>query len=313
MRVVLSRLPDQVLARLRVVRFDDRGHAGTIGYAFRKSGEVTLCALPPRVSLSAVRGVRDPAIYGAVRGSQWPALAVRRFLLYTVVLHEIGHLQVVHDDLGDHDRRRQALEPFAESFAETWRERLWAMPCGHADRAHHAPPEEEVSIAQCGWARSHDLYKRGEAIERSDRSAARELYEEALEAYPWHALALERLGILRYTREDYEGAAETLTRAIEIDRRLWDANLFLAMALGRAGRCEDAWAHFELTERISETREAARLAASKYAEALGEWGYFDEAEDRLRKLVANDPDQELFARDLERVRRFREESASESS
>src|SRR4051812_384791 len=91
-RILLSRLPEEVYRRLRVVHFNDRGYGvRRLGYTTtRGRREVSLCALPPRVSLTRflVKG-QKPETFGAKAGRQWPELAVRRFMLYDVMLHEI--------------------------------------------------------------------------------------------------------------------------------------------------------------------------------------------------------------------------------
>ena len=96
-RVVLSRLPAETYHRLRAVHFNDQSRgARTLGYVSRGRREIAMCALPPRLSLTRflVRG-QSPLEFGAQRGAQWPATAVKRFLLYDVFLHELGHLQVM--------------------------------------------------------------------------------------------------------------------------------------------------------------------------------------------------------------------------
>jgi hypothetical protein len=95
--------------------------------------------LPPRVSLtrSLVRG-QCPEMFGAVRGRQWPELAVRRFLLYDVLLHELGHLQLI-DPKRKAGTRDIAGEKLAQQFADQWRRELWATPFDHPDQVHNPP------------------------------------------------------------------------------------------------------------------------------------------------------------------------------
>src|SRR5262245_47485492 len=96
-RVVLGRLPSNIYGRLRAVHFNDRSRgARTLGYVNRGRREIALCSLPPRIGLtSALRHGQKPEDFGAQRGEKWPLLAIRRFLLYDVFLHELGHLQPV--------------------------------------------------------------------------------------------------------------------------------------------------------------------------------------------------------------------------
>lgn len=82
--VVLSRLPPAATARLRAVHFTDDARGNRrLGYTTtRGRREIALCALPPRVSSNTfVGGPHGALAFGAVRGAQWPSLAVRRFML----------------------------------------------------------------------------------------------------------------------------------------------------------------------------------------------------------------------------------------
>jgi len=150
--VVLSRLPAQLYERLRAVHFTDgaRGRR-TLGYVQRARREISICALPPRVSLTSSISRKKqrvtPRRFGALRGAQWTGLAVRRFLLYDVFLHELGHMQVI-DPQAKSTRRRFADETKAQAFADEWRERLWATPSGLADPAHDPPGEAELHLVE---------------------------------------------------------------------------------------------------------------------------------------------------------------------
>ena len=143
--VVLSRLPRELWDRLRAVHFNDRSRGRRVlGYVSRGRREIALCALPPRVSLSAAirRDVGHPPAapshFGAARGRQWPTVSVRRFMLYDTLLHELGHLQVVDPEAAS-ERLRFGRERAAEDFALAWRRRLWSQPFDHPDPAHHPP------------------------------------------------------------------------------------------------------------------------------------------------------------------------------
>ena len=92
-RVVLGRLPVELWSRLRAVHFNDRNRARVLGYVNRGRHDIAICALPPRIGLTrAMRMGQTPEEFGARAGRKWPILAVRRFLLYDVFLHELGHL-----------------------------------------------------------------------------------------------------------------------------------------------------------------------------------------------------------------------------
>lgn len=139
-RIVLSRLPVEVWSGLRAVHFNDRSRGGRVlGYANPREHEICICALPPRVSLTqALIRRQNPGLFGAERGKQWPEVAVRRFLLYDVLLHELGHLQmqILNRKSG---RRTPARETRAERFADHWREQLWVSHFDHPDPVHNPP------------------------------------------------------------------------------------------------------------------------------------------------------------------------------
>lgn len=152
--VLLSRLPEEVWSRLRAVHFNDRSWGRRrLGYANGGGrNEIAICALPPRVSLTKFldyprfrqhRSHRSPRHFGALRGRQWPELAVRRFTLYHVFLHELGHLQIV-DSKAKRIKRKFAGETKAQEFADYWRAQLWLTSFDHSDQVHNPPSAEEL-------------------------------------------------------------------------------------------------------------------------------------------------------------------------
>ncbi len=149
-QVLLGRLPSELWSRLRAVHFNDRGRGvRCLGYTTKGRREIALCALPPNVSLSRYLVRRSPRTFGAIRGVQWPERAVRRYLLYDVVLHELGHLQIV-DGKAKNDRRRFAGETKAQEFADRWRARLWEESFNHPDPVHNRPSELELELLEVG-------------------------------------------------------------------------------------------------------------------------------------------------------------------
>jgi hypothetical protein len=125
-RILLSRLPEELWGKLRAVHFNDRALGRRrLGYVTMGHREITICAIPSRVSLSACVVRRSPRPFGAARGRQWPDIAVRRFMLCDVFLHELGHLQIVVPK-AKRVRRRFASETKAQEFADYWREKLWS-------------------------------------------------------------------------------------------------------------------------------------------------------------------------------------------
>lgn len=145
-RLVLSRLPAEARSRLRAVHFNDQSRGGRrLGYVNRGRREIAMCALPPRMSLARflVRG-ESPRYWGARRGAQWSSMAIRRYLLYDVFLHELGHLQIVDPDAKT-ERRKFAMETKADEFAALWRRRLWSQSFEHPDPVHHPPTATELA------------------------------------------------------------------------------------------------------------------------------------------------------------------------
>ncbi len=148
-RVVLSRLPLDVWHRVRAVHFNDcsRG-ARVLGYVNRGRREIALCALPPRLSLTRSL-VKDqtPEQFGAKRGHKWPRIAVRRFILYDVFLHELGHLQLIDEDARS-PRLKFAREKLAQAFAMQWCKRMWSEAYAHLDPVHNPPTSGELGAAE---------------------------------------------------------------------------------------------------------------------------------------------------------------------
>lgn len=139
--VVLGRLPLHLWERLRGVHFNDMSRGGrTLGYVTSGHREIALCALPPRISLW---GGSAPQVFGAKRNQKWPLLAIRRYMLYDVFLHELGHLQMI-DENRRSPRLRFAREKLAQSFAVEWRKRLWSAPFSHPDPVHNPPQVDEA-------------------------------------------------------------------------------------------------------------------------------------------------------------------------
>lgn len=140
LQFVLSRLPPEVYARLETVHFVDMGkRLRELGCVQPGHREIALCALPPTISLNGFMFPgQEPGTYGASWEAAWPSVAIRRFLLYDVFLHELGHMQLVLSKNGP-PRKRFADEVQAHEFALAWRERLWSTPCDSTDPAHRAP------------------------------------------------------------------------------------------------------------------------------------------------------------------------------
>ena len=146
--LVLARIPPRYLSRLGEINVTAEHHSvRCLGYVSRRGRrDITLCGfLPPRLSLRRFMFDGDHAAqFGASDRGQWPPWAIRRKLLYSTLLHEIGHLQVVDDVV--ESRRRFAREPVARAFAAELRGWLYSQPFEHPDPIHFAPSEEELAM-----------------------------------------------------------------------------------------------------------------------------------------------------------------------
>lgn len=162
-RIVLERVPAEARARLRdvFVKYKSTG-VRTLGWVrTRGRRDINLVGLlPPRVSLRLfVRQGSSPSEFGAPLRGQWPPWSVRRFLLYDVLLHELGHLQVVHEKSRDWNRR-YASETRAQEFADEMRRRLFAEPFDHPDPIHNAPSVgEKASLLLWNRLDKDDRYR----------------------------------------------------------------------------------------------------------------------------------------------------------
>jgi len=240
-RVILGRLPYELWRRLKAVHFNDQAEGRqTLGYVNQGHREIAICALPPRMSLRWARSSGDPDQYGAVKGAQWPTLAVRRYQLYYTFLHELGHLQVILPDKSD-PLRKYAGETKTHLFTNQWRKKLWAEKFDHPDPVHNPPSKEELRLLKRGWVKAHFLYKKGLNIDHSkDTEKAMSYYRQAIEIYPNHTQALERIGVLTYEQNETTANTEALKKAeawlkhaLSIDPLLPDAGKYLELVQKR--------------------------------------------------------------------------------
>jgi hypothetical protein len=145
--VVVERVPAEYRARIRDIfrkRSSDAGTLGSVTTQGRRDIEIATL-LPIRVSLRRyLHGGQSAEEFGAPKQGQWPPWAVRRFLLYDVLLHEIGHLQVVVRKASRVDRK-YASETRAQEFADELRRTLYSEQFSHPDPIHNAPTAAELS------------------------------------------------------------------------------------------------------------------------------------------------------------------------
>ena len=150
--VLLSRLPEELWARLREVHFTDKARGNRVlGYVTRGRRDIAVCALPEHVSLGRMCSTREISArtFGAPHRGQWPKTAIRRYLLYQTFLHELGHMQIVDPTARD-VRRQYAGETKADQFAHQWRAWLWKEPFDHPDPIHNPPTAWELELVAAG-------------------------------------------------------------------------------------------------------------------------------------------------------------------
>jgi tetratricopeptide (TPR) repeat protein len=223
-------------------------------------------------------------------------------MLYDVFLHELGHIQVV-DKKAKTIRRRFASETRAQEFAEHWCRELWSRPFDHPDPVHSPPSPEEIETLSDGWLAANSDYKKGLLCEKAKRyEEAIRLLTRAVERYPGHSMALERLGVLTYsgmgTTQSTASSIVLLGTAVRLDPTLFDANLFLGLALAREDREAEARRCFERAILLDSH---PPIALSMYADSMADWGYFAEAEALFQKAIKRDKECALAIRDYGRT------------
>lgn len=146
--LVIERVPEEYRTRLRdVFRYHcaDAKILGSVSTRGRRDIDLT-AALPIRVSLGRyLHGGQSPAEFGAPARGQWPPWAVRRFLLYDVLFHEIGHLQII-EPKASRVQRKFASETRAQEFADELRRTLYSEPFDHVDPIHNTPTPGELAM-----------------------------------------------------------------------------------------------------------------------------------------------------------------------
>jgi hypothetical protein len=152
--LVVERVPAEYRTRIRDLfrrRSSDARVLGSVTTHGRRDIELST-VLPIRVSLRRyLHGGQSAEEFGAPKLGQWPPWAVRRFLLYDVLFHEIGHLQVV-DKKAARVQRKFASETRAQEFADEMRRVLYSRTFDHPDPIHNAPSEAELATTEV-WNR----------------------------------------------------------------------------------------------------------------------------------------------------------------
>jgi hypothetical protein len=146
--LVVERVPAEYRSRLRDIFQKLCADAKVLGrVSTRGRRDIDLATrLPVRVSLRQyLYAGQSAAEFGAPERGQWPPWAVRRFLLYDVLLHEIGHLQVV-EPKASNIVRKFASETRAREFADALRRKLYSEPFEHIDPIHNEPTQAELAM-----------------------------------------------------------------------------------------------------------------------------------------------------------------------
>lgn len=231
-RYVLNRLPREVWGFVRTIHFRDaKGRHGCLGYASPEDSSLTLTALPLRVSFApyCYRQECRPEEFGATFGRQWPDLAVRRFLLYYVLLHELGHLQRIPSG-------KMPGERMAREFGHYWRKQLWSHPFAKSKDPVHTPPplnEQLPKAPSADWLLNRDRPSEAREVLLSNpqledpgwRGKLAQSYSEtgdwasALEHYPHSPLDADLLfdwGYCHFRLRNWGQAAELWQRSLEL-------------------------------------------------------------------------------------------------
>jgi tetratricopeptide (TPR) repeat protein len=282
-RTVLSRLPSELWSTLRTVHFNDRGRARVLGYVTSAKREIAICAVAPRFSLSgAVLRGQSPRHFGAIRGWQWPRLAVRRFMLYDTFLHELGHLQLVRPNAKS-KRLRYAREKLAEDFAALWRQRLWATPFEHADPVHNPPSPEELA----------HLDSLPPTLSKQDKDL--KLLEHTVRFSPATSDIHVDLGMEYMKRKRFDDAERELRRAAELnpsDGSIW---IYLGQCAQQQKQYETATAQYQTAQRLMPASADPWLSLALLKKATGD---FQAADDCVRRAHALEPDNPFVKRYL---------------
>jgi tetratricopeptide (TPR) repeat protein len=215
---------------------------------------------------------QTPKQFGARRGEQWPALAIRRFMLYDVLLHELGHLQIV-DDRATSVRRRFSMETKAQEFAMRWCKQLWAVPFDHSDAVHNKPTDAELADKEPET--THALAQ--------------------VRQHPDSAELFQRLGKIYFKRRMTVDAKSAFEKSLVLDPRDPWSNLYL-------GKCH--YVTMQLPDAVKCYARAAELMPDRSAAwwCLAE-AYEKDRKDELadmhyRKAVEAEPSDKVARRKL---------------
>lgn len=185
------------------------------------------------------------------------------------------------DDARQHFEQAIALNPAV------------AMYHNNLGRALSAAGDDEAAVAAFRDALSHDPdmdHAYGNLAHACQRLGAPEraldLLEEMAVAAPDNWALQARIGLIRQTQHDIEGAIAAYERALAIDPKLNQVRNNLAAALVRQGALEDALEHCRIA--LADGHDSTALQ-NNMAMALHRAGRLKEAQAAYEKALADDP------------------------
>jgi Flp pilus assembly protein TadD len=204
-----------------------------------------------------------------VGGKQWPTVAVRRFMLYDVLLHELGHLQIVHEKAKS-VRRKFSMETKAQEFGMLWCERLWDEHFDHPDPVHNRPTSGELADEQpeithlLTQVRLHGespqlLQKLGNGyVRRRQLEAGKEALSRALGIDPDDPYTNLCLGFCHYKLNNLREAVGYYLRATDLAPNHSAAYRYLGAAYEKMGNLDLADVNYQCAVKVDPSDKVAR-------------------------------------------------------
>ncbi len=122
---------------------------------------------------------------------------------------------------------------------------------------------------------------------QNNLDAARLRFESAVSRYPAHERALIALGELQLKSNQFAAGAQTLQKALAVNRAAWRTHLLLANAYVGQGAYEKA--EPEARSAVDMGREKAVVARALLAQILGAEGKLDEARAQFQSVIREYP------------------------
>lgn len=176
--ILLNRLPLKEYEHLKTVTFDTCIGAYKFGYvSYKRVNGIVLCDQPQRMAMRGADAKRGHLTeYGGLNNIKWPTMAVRRYMLYNVFLHELRHTQIVKPNK-KHIWEKTPNEKLANEYSDHWRGTLYSQHFDHPDPVHNLPTEEEKEHLQKYWPLAM------EHLQKGHRYKGRKQYQEAMIEY----------------------------------------------------------------------------------------------------------------------------------